>query len=176
MWYLTCSETAFVDPGVHIGALILELLKLIGGVLKLGRRVFQFQLEILDLVLIRSDGIIEGFCQWVRRRFHRWGYRTVIRVGRSRRRSLQGSVLRLACGGWAIRLKLVLRIEGARVLSVFVWWALLMIDVWEGSGRHWEILVASGWAIARQTAEPGHDMNEERDTMALRRAALKSCL
>ena len=31
----TSSETALVDPGVHVCALILELLKLIGGVFEL---------------------------------------------------------------------------------------------------------------------------------------------
>ncbi len=40
---LTSSETAFVDPGVHVCALVLELLKLVGGVLEL-------VLEIVDLI------------------------------------------------------------------------------------------------------------------------------
>ena len=50
---LTSSETALVDPGVHVGALIFELLKLIGG-------VFELVLEVVDLIEVGSDGIVEG--------------------------------------------------------------------------------------------------------------------
>lgn len=52
-WFcLTGSETALVNPGVHVCALILKLLKLKGGVLDL-------VLEVLDLVEVGSDGIIK---------------------------------------------------------------------------------------------------------------------
>ena len=60
---LTSPETALVNPGVHVGALILELLKLIGGVLDL-------VLEILNLIEVWSDGIIESLGQWVGCGFH----------------------------------------------------------------------------------------------------------
>ena len=60
---LTSSETALVDPGMHVGALILELLKLISGVLEL-------VLEVVDLVDIRSDGLVEGLGQWIGSGFH----------------------------------------------------------------------------------------------------------
>lgn len=57
---VTSSKTPLIDPGMHIGTLILQLLQLQGQVL-------DFILQGLDLVNIGLDGFVKGLCQWIRR-------------------------------------------------------------------------------------------------------------
>ena len=147
---LTGSEAPLVNPGVHVCALILKLLKLKGGVLDL-------VLEILDLVEVRSDGIIECLGQWVGGWFHGCGSDwTGICITRCDRASTRCRVVTLvASSGGSKRLQFILRIETARVLGVFVGWTLYLLRIvivgifGIGSGRHWEILLAFGCAISR---------------------------
>lgn len=76
---LTCSETSLVNPRMHIGSLILEMLQLQLLVINLG-------LKKLNLVLVGSDGIVECPCQWIRGGCHlRRRLRGI--VGRSSRQS-----------------------------------------------------------------------------------------
>lgn len=90
---LTGSETALVDPGMHVCALILELLKLVGGVL-------EFVLEVVDLIEIGSDGIVEGLGQWVGSGFHCCGSEGPgTCVGRSHGASTWCGIVTLVAGG-----------------------------------------------------------------------------
>ena len=121
---LTSSETALVNPGMHICALILELLKLIGGLLDL-------VLKMLDLIQIGSDGIVESFGQWIGRGLHIGGWDwTGVYVSRGERSSSRCRIITLiASSGWSKGLQLVLRIETARVLGVFVRWTYNLLRV-----------------------------------------------
>lgn len=142
---LTSSETALVNPGVHVCALILELLKLIGGVLDL-------VLEIVDLLEVGSDGIIEGLGQWIGGGFH--GCRsdgTGVCITRGDRASTRCRVITLiASSGGSKGLQFVLRIETTGVLGVFVGWTLYLLRVvivgifGVRPGRHWKVLLAFG--------------------------------
>ena len=141
MGKLTSSEAALINPGVHVCALILELLKLIGGVL-------DFIFEILDLVEIGSDGIIESCFQWIGSGFHccrsDWTGGCVDGCERSSARS--GIITLVAGSGGTEGLQFVLRIETAGVLGVFKGGALYLLRVVIvcifriGPGRHWKIL------------------------------------
>ena len=144
---LTSSETALVNPGVHVRALILELLKLIGGVLDL-------VLEILDLIKVGSNGIVESFGQWIGCGLHirrcDWTGVYIIRGHRSDSRCRVVNLV--ASSGWSKGLQFVLRIKTTRVLSVFVGWTLDLLlrvvivgifGIWT-RGIHWKILVAFG--------------------------------
>ena len=162
MGVLTSSEAALVNPGMHVCALILELLKLIGGVL-------DFVLEILDLIDIGSDGIVECLGQWIGGGFHcRRSDWTGGWVDGCQRTSARSSIITLIAGSGGSELQFVLRIETAGVLGVFIWGTLYLLRVVVvcifgiGSGRHWKILLAFGRAISRQTTKPGHDRKEER--------------
>ena len=120
-WFsrLTRSEAALVDPGVHICALILKLLEVIVVVL-------EFVLEVFNLILIGSDGIIEGLGQWVGCGFHVGrSDGTGVCVDRGYRASARSCIISLvASSGGSKGLQFVLRVETAGVLGVFIWWAL----------------------------------------------------
>ena len=142
---LTSPETALVNPGVHVCALILELLKLIVGVLDL-------ILEILNLIEVGSDGIIECLAQGIGCGFHccrsDW---TIVHISRCDRASTRGGIVTLVAGSRGSKgLQFILRIETARVLGVFVGRTLYLLRVvivgifGIGSGRHWKILLAFG--------------------------------
>ena len=155
---LTSSETALINPGVHVCALILELLKLVGG-------VFDLVLEVLNLIKIGSDGIIEGLAQWIGSGFHccRGNWAGVC-ISQGERTTRGGIVTLIASGGRSKGLQFVLRIETAGILGVFVRWTLYLLRViivgilGIGSGRHWKILFAFRCAISRKSTKPGHDM------------------
>jgi len=158
----TCSEPALVNPCVHVFALVLELAELV-------LRIFELVLEVLDLVLKGSDGFIECFGQWIRRRLHGGGHRSVRHVTRSHGRAPGCRIIPLiARGGRSIGLQSVLRIEAAGVLGVFEGRALVVGAVvvrvfGKGAGRHWEISVVFGGAVARQSAQPGgHDKKKRK--------------
>lgn len=122
----TCSEAALVDPGVHVCALVFELVELV-------LRILHFVLEVVDLVLVRSDCIIERSEQRIRRGLHGSSDWTVRHVGsRSYWRTSRCRIVTLvAGGGGSIGVQFVLGIEAAGVLSVFVGWALMIADgVW----------------------------------------------
>lgn len=117
---LTSSEAALVNPGVHVCALILELLKLIAGVLDL-------VLEVFNLIEVGSDGIVEGLGQWIRGGFHHVcrSDGTGVCVNGGDRASTRGGVVTLVAGGGGSKgLQSVLGIETAGVLGIFVWWTL----------------------------------------------------
>lgn len=57
---VTSSKTSLIDPGMHICALIFQLLQL-------QRQILDFILQGLNLVNIRLDGFVKGLCQWIRR-------------------------------------------------------------------------------------------------------------
>lgn len=61
--WLTCSQAAFVDPGVHICALIFELLDVKVPFFDLG-------LKAIDFIDVRPDCFVEGPCQGVGGRGH----------------------------------------------------------------------------------------------------------
>lgn len=142
---LTGSKAALVNPGMHVCALILELLKLIGG-------FFDLDLEIFDLIQVWSDSIIECLGQGVGGGFHcgrsDW---TVVDLSGCHRASSGCRIITLvASSGGTKGLQFVLRIETARILGVFVGWTLYLLRViivgifGIGSGRHWKILFAFG--------------------------------
>lgn len=62
----TCSESALVNPSMHVRTLILQLSQLV-------LRILELVLQILDLILEGSDGIVERFGQWIWRGFHAGG-------------------------------------------------------------------------------------------------------
>ena len=134
---LTGSEAALVDPGVHVCALILELLELISGVL-------DFILEILDLIEVGSDGVVEGLGQWIRGGFHCCrGDGTGVCIVRGDGPSPRcGIVTLITSSGGSKGMQFVLRIESARILGVFVGWTLDLLRVvtvgvfGKRSGRH----------------------------------------
>ena len=123
---LTGSETALVNPGMHVCALILERLELIGGFLDL---VF----EILDLIYVGSEGIIEGLGQWIGCGFHccrsDWTGVHIGRTGGHRACARWGVIGLVASGRGSKGLQFILRIESARILSVFVGWTLYLLRV-----------------------------------------------
>ena len=142
MGELTSSEAALINPGMHVCALILELLKLIGGVL-------DFILEILDLVEIGSDSIIESCFQWIGSGFHccrsDW---TGSRVNGCERCSARCGIITLVAGSGGTKgLQFVLRIEATGVLGVFKRGTLYLLRVVVvcifgiRPGRHWKILL-----------------------------------
>ena len=145
MGKLTGSEAALVNPGMHVGALILELLKLIVG-------VFDFVLEILDLVDIGSNGIIECLGQWIGSRFHccRGDWTGICVDGCDRASARCGIITLVAGSGGTEGLQFVLRIETAGELGVFIRGTLYLLRVVVvcifgiGPGRHWKILLTSG--------------------------------
>ena len=97
---LTGTETTFVDPGVHICALVLEALQSVCCLIQLGT-------QIVDLFLVRADRIIEGASQWVWGGFHAptasFGRRRyVVCCGGCGCGRVSYTVLRFAGGGWAV--------------------------------------------------------------------------
>lgn len=152
----TCAKSAFVDPGVHVCALVFELLDIEVLVLDLG-------LETIDLLEIGFDSFIESS----RQRVWRLGQRRCIAGGGiagALLRSLDGQCIVLlrvlrGSGGGTIRLETVLRIVCTGVLGVFVR-RTLVISERTGPIRHWCFFLVRSRSIARQTAEPRHGAKE----------------
>ena len=152
----TGAETSFVNPSVHVCALILEPLQAVGGVFYLGS-------EIIDLLLVRANSIIEGASEWIRCWFHA---ATALLAGDNWLRScgcVSYTVLWFACCGRAlVGLQAVGRIEARGVLGIFVWMCrgrinmlLLLRLMREWARRHGDIWVVFGGTVPRKTAEPG---------------------
>ena len=93
MFARTCSESAFVDPGMHVLALIFKLANLI-------LRIFELILEILELILEGSDSVVEGLGQGIRRGLHAGSDGSVRHVPRSHGRTSRGGIVALiaSCG------------------------------------------------------------------------------
>lgn len=128
---ITCSQAALVYPGVHVRPFVFQVLNLKFDIIQL---VFQ---EV-DLVQVRFDRFIEGSCQWIRCSGHacgcNWHCRVITRrtVGEvSRGYSLVLLLLRRCCP--PVRLEHVLRCLCARILGIFVRYALVVAGV----GRRW---------------------------------------
>ena len=123
---LTGSETALVNPGMHVCALILERLELIVPFLEL---VF----ELLDLIYVGSQGIIEGLGQWIGGGFHccrgDWTGVHISRTGGHRACARCGVIGLIARGRGSKGLQFILRIETAGILGIFVGWTLYLLRV-----------------------------------------------
>ncbi len=130
---------------MHVGALVFEGLHL-------ELRGFEFVSQLVDLILVRADGVVEGFCERVRGGFEAGGDvavrrgRWVVGCGMSSGRGIVGW---LAGGRRAVGLQFVLRIEAGRVLGVFVGLGWRVVNVvGEGSGGHGEIWVCFGRTVS----------------------------
>ena len=114
---------------MHVSAFILELLKLVIS-------IFELIFELFNLVEIGSDSLIEGLGQRIRGGLHAcccdWSVRQNVT---GIYRAAGGSIVTLiASSGRTVRLKFVVRIKAARVLSVFKGRALLHVHVVGGGG------------------------------------------
>lgn len=91
---LTGSQSTLVNPGMHVCALLFQLLHL-------QRHIVELIAQIVDLVEVRPDRIVESLRERVRRRRHSRGRGMCCRVARSPGRPLRRGV------------KMVLRRSGA---------------------------------------------------------------
>ena len=135
---LTSSQTSLVNPSMHVGALVLELLDLTIG-------VFDLIFQDFNLVKVWSDGVVESSLQWVRCR-HVGRSSMHCRITRSSWRALRRAQL-MILGYWgAIRLHHVLgMLTCAGILGVFEGFLVVVVVIGGGgSVSHRRIPISFG--------------------------------